>query len=814
MTVEVLDFKGKNVSRMDIVMNEFLYLIREDPKISLYETRILEAFFEIESEQSRCQTLTRVVNFMKNCLPKLREKIGNESSKQAVENFKPIKEFDGSVLVVRHENWEALVSWMPLEIIQNSTLTNVWYTPMLAFYLSDTQLSEKDLKVIMESCRRRRDQKQISQRSSSRMVTHNDERAPSPPARSSSRLTRSNFSCPICFDDYDQSSHKPMIISECGHTLCQTCVNRLVECAECRAPIQRVIVNFAFKNAIEERDVQVNQLKNLIFAQENEKKTTEETIKLLQNELETKMALLVAETLDKKVSHESIQERQKAQFEIENLKKQLAQIKEKAKLETEKKTKNQASVEKHMVLVSGLPEKKPTATKIFKDLIAAFTDEPLKIEFVKPASLGQALVTFNQLDFALKFITLYNQKSYGDTDFLMKIELFKETSSRNLSVPTKDEHSDSEISRSSSPSQPNRNLEIDKTKIFIKNLPSQATNQNVIKWIFKDNPNLVLGSLSLKLDPFGMQTCIAKFRNEKEVDKIISEFNNKVYPGTETILHVQHFKTNQPKGRSKSRDPQPRKAVGGRFSGRPSLSPTRSAQSSNFSNLAQRPQDQFNPFNFPMPPMIPQFPGFQILPPPYQPQIFPNIYQNNQITSPTIFISNLPLSTSRADLIEYFHNKTLEGESIQVAEVDGIKFLPSLQPNPIHKTCLITFKTPRAAQLAQRYFFGKPFQHPGCFLNIELRGLQPQTSPFMQENRVLIKNLPASVTENDLVEMFHQICKIAHDQDLRPKINLKRLPNGTSEAIISFQTLEGAQRISLLYKAHDFQGKTIHASLI
>ncbi|CAJ0922347.1 unnamed protein product, partial [Mesorhabditis belari] len=102
----------------------------------------------------------------------------------------------------------------------------------------------------------------------------------------------------------------------------------------------------------------------------------------------------------------------------------------------------------------------------------------------------------------------------------MKIELFKETSSRNLSVPTKDEHSDSEISRSSSPSQPNRNLEIDKTKIFIKNLPSQATNQNVIKWIFKDNPNLVLGSLSLKLDPFGMQTCIAKFRNEKEVDKV------------------------------------------------------------------------------------------------------------------------------------------------------------------------------------------------------------------------------------------------------------------------------------------------------
>ncbi|CAJ0922350.1 unnamed protein product, partial [Mesorhabditis belari] len=652
---------------MDIVMNEFLYLIREDPKISLYETRILEAFFEIESEQSRCQTLNRVVDFMKNCLPKLREKFGNQSSKQAVENFKPIKEFDGSVLVVRHENWEALVSWMPLEIIQNSTFTNIWYTPMLAFYLSDTQLSEKDLKVIMENCRRRRDQKQISQSSSSKMVTHNDERAPSPPARSSSRLTRSNFTCPICFDDYDQSSHKPMIISECGHTLCQTCVNRLVECPECRAPIQRVIVNFAFKNAIEERelqDVQVNQLKTLILAQ------------------------------------------------------------------------------KHMVLVSGLPEKKPTATKIFKDLIAVFADEPLKIEFVKPASLGQALLTFSQLDFALKFITLYNEKRYGDTDFLMKIELFKETPSRNLSVPTKDENSDSEISRSSSPPQRNRNLEIDKTKIYLKNLPSHATNQSVIKWIFKDNPNLVLGSLSLKLDPFGMQTCIAKFRNEKEVDKIISEFNNKVYPGTETILHVRHFKANQPKGRSKSRDPQSPKAVGGRFNGRPSLSPTRAAQSSKFSNLAQRPQ----------------------------------------------------------------------GESIQVAEVDGIKFLPSLQPNPIHKTCLITFKTPRAAQLAQRYFFGKPFQHPGCFLNID--NLQPQTSPSIQENRVLIKNLPASVTENDLVEMFHQICKIAHDQDLRPKINLKRLPNGTSEAIISFQTLEGAQRISLLYKAHDFQGQTIHASLI
>ncbi|CAJ0928290.1 unnamed protein product, partial [Mesorhabditis belari] len=35
--------------------------------------------------------------------------------------------------------------------------------------------------------------------------------------------------------------------------------------------------------------------------------------------------------------------------------------------------------------------------------------------------------------------------------------------------------------------------------------------------------------------------------------QIISEFNNKAYPGTETILHVRHFKTNQSKGRSKSR---------------------------------------------------------------------------------------------------------------------------------------------------------------------------------------------------------------------------------------------------------------------
>lgn len=54
--------------------------------------------------------------------------------------------------------------------------------------------------------------------------------------------------CPICYMPYNDTTNAPQVIVPCGHTLCKSCVKKIVEsdnrCPECRAVIERVVKNF------------------------------------------------------------------------------------------------------------------------------------------------------------------------------------------------------------------------------------------------------------------------------------------------------------------------------------------------------------------------------------------------------------------------------------------------------------------------------------------------------------------------------------------------------------------------------------------
>jgi hypothetical protein len=55
-----------------------------------------------------------------------------------------------------------------------------------------------------------------------------------------------NFACIICFETYNDTSRKPMLLDACGHTLCLECTNKLTfkECPSCRKGFINKIVNY------------------------------------------------------------------------------------------------------------------------------------------------------------------------------------------------------------------------------------------------------------------------------------------------------------------------------------------------------------------------------------------------------------------------------------------------------------------------------------------------------------------------------------------------------------------------------------------
>ncbi|XP_076044377.1 uncharacterized protein LOC143027167 [Oratosquilla oratoria] len=55
----------------------------------------------------------------------------------------------------------------------------------------------------------------------------------------SSEFTQETFRCPVCYEDYNETHHSPMVLGKCGHSICSSCLNPLtrngrVTCPKCR----------------------------------------------------------------------------------------------------------------------------------------------------------------------------------------------------------------------------------------------------------------------------------------------------------------------------------------------------------------------------------------------------------------------------------------------------------------------------------------------------------------------------------------------------------------------------------------------------
>jgi len=55
------------------------------------------------------------------------------------------------------------------------------------------------------------------------------------------------MNCEVCLEEYNELDRKPIIINNCGHTYCQTCINGLEPnpyCPKCRKLITSTCINF------------------------------------------------------------------------------------------------------------------------------------------------------------------------------------------------------------------------------------------------------------------------------------------------------------------------------------------------------------------------------------------------------------------------------------------------------------------------------------------------------------------------------------------------------------------------------------------
>lgn len=91
----------------------------------------------------------------------------------------------------------------------------------------------------------------------------------------------SNSECIICKNEYNDGPFKPFVITPCGHTCCQTCMEKIGnKCPECQGPIITKVINRLSLDLIADirlRDKQLeannklNQIKALINDLEREK---------------------------------------------------------------------------------------------------------------------------------------------------------------------------------------------------------------------------------------------------------------------------------------------------------------------------------------------------------------------------------------------------------------------------------------------------------------------------------------------------------------------------------------------------------------
>jgi hypothetical protein len=80
----------------------------------------------------------------------------------------------------------------------------------------------------------------------------------------SSSKKETGIRCPICFNDYNHSLNKPLVLSSCGHSVCEVCIvhiaenNRHVKCPVCRAlnlqKVTQMPVNYALLDLVEKQN--------------------------------------------------------------------------------------------------------------------------------------------------------------------------------------------------------------------------------------------------------------------------------------------------------------------------------------------------------------------------------------------------------------------------------------------------------------------------------------------------------------------------------------------------------------------------------
>jgi tetratricopeptide (TPR) repeat protein len=92
--------------------------------------------------------------------------------------------------------------------------------------------------------------------------------------------------CKICFLTYNDSNNKPVIITDCGHSFCETCINNLENklCPICRSSINKTIINYdileSLNTNVEEENVKFN-----LKVKEIELKTNN-TINLIKDQIQ------------------------------------------------------------------------------------------------------------------------------------------------------------------------------------------------------------------------------------------------------------------------------------------------------------------------------------------------------------------------------------------------------------------------------------------------------------------------------------------------------------------------------------------------
>ena len=110
--------------------------------------------------------------------------------------------------------------------------------------------------------------------------------------------------CEICFDKFDHSFNKPMVLIRCGHTVCAKCVNNLAEkkCPSCNMAIKETLVNWAILKIV--ADSEYDMLKSELEKTMNDIESIENKL-IKDKEEKIKANLSHVQTTKKKVEKQA-----------------------------------------------------------------------------------------------------------------------------------------------------------------------------------------------------------------------------------------------------------------------------------------------------------------------------------------------------------------------------------------------------------------------------------------------------------------------------------------------------------------------------